>query len=277
MAELSATTLPRPRIRWADWALGAVTGLVFLALYTPILLVFVLSFFRTRRGKVQWDSFSLEWYGALFANEEIAEALLFSLLVGFTATLAALILATSVALYAASPARSARTRAALEFLVFLPFLLPPILTGLSLLILAREVGLPRGFVTISIGHTVFVLAIVYRIVLTRIQSIGRSTLEASRDLGATRWQTFRFVLFPQLGSAMAVAAMLAFALSFDETMITLFVVGGESTLPLRLYAMMRVGFTPEINALVTLVLLFSVLLAFAAARLLRGRLTEIET
>ena len=202
--------------------------------------------------------------------------MVYSLAVGFTATLTALILATATALYASEPGRSALTRAALEFLIFLPFLLPPILTGLSLLILSREIGLPRGFVTVSIGHTVFVLAIVYRIVLTRVQSISRTVLEASRDLGATRWQTFRYVVLPQLGSALAVAAMLTFAVSFDETMITLFVVGGESTLPLRLYAMMRVGFTPEINALVTLVLLFSVALALATVHLLRGRLTDID-
>ncbi|MDJ0685497.1 MAG: ABC transporter permease [Alphaproteobacteria bacterium] len=260
----------------ADWLLGAVAGIVFLALYAPIFLVFALSFFRTRRGEVQWDSFSLDWYGALFSNAEIAQALVFSLIVGFSATLAAIVLATGIALYASVPQRSERTRAVLEFLVFLPFLLPPIITGLSLLILSREIGLPRGFITISIGHTVFVLAIVYRILLTRIQAVSRNVLEASRDLGASRWQTFRYILLPQLGSAMAAAAMLAFALSFDETMITLFLVGDESTLPLRLYAMMRVGFTPEINALVTLVLIASVLLALIAARFIRGRVGDIE-
>ena len=128
----------------------------------------------------------------------------------------------------------------------------------------------------SIGHTVFVLALVYRIVLTRIQSVSRTVLEASRDLGASQWQTFRYILLPQLASAVAIAGMLAFAISFDETMITLFVVGSDSTLPLRLYAMMRVGFTPEINALVTLVLLFSVALALVAARLMRGHVPDLD-
>ena len=122
MAEIGATR-PAPR-RLADWILGGITALVFVALYAPILLVFVLSFFRTRRGRVQWDTFSFEWYRRLFENEEIAAALMQTLLVGFTATLAAIVLATATALYAAAPQRSGRTRAVLEFLVFRRFFFP---------------------------------------------------------------------------------------------------------------------------------------------------------
>lgn len=183
-------------------------------------------------------------------------------------------MATCAALYTAAPARSLRARGALELIIFLPFLLPQVLTGLSLLIMAREIRMPRGSVTVALGHSVFVLAVVYRVVLTRIPLISRSVLNASRDLGATRRQPFRYVLFLQLGSALGVAAMLAFTLSFDKTMTTFFVVGGDSTLPLRLYAMVRFCITPEINALFTLVLLFSVLRVFGATRLLRGWLSD---
>ena len=115
----------------------------------------------------------------------------------------------------------------LQLIVFLPFLMPPIITGLSLLIFFRELDVPRSLATVIVGHTVFVLAIVYQIVLTRLQALRPSLIDASLDLGASRWQTFRFVLVPNLISAFISAAVLAFALSFDETLITLLVTGTQ--------------------------------------------------
>jgi putative spermidine/putrescine transport system permease protein/spermidine/putrescine transport system permease protein len=249
-------------------ALGAITGLVFIALYLPILLVAALSFFRLRRGRIQWDSFSPEWYARLFENRQIIDALANTLVVGFCAVLIALLLATLLAFYVHQ--REGRLRTALQFLIFLPFLLPPIITGLSLLVFFREIDFPRGLIAVIVGHSAFVLALVYRTILTRLQALSPSMIEASLDLGATRLQTFRHVLLPHLKIALVTAALLAFALSFDETIITLFLIGDTSTLPIRLYAMMRVGFTPEINALVTLVLLFSVLLTLVMARFVGG-------
>jgi putative spermidine/putrescine transport system permease protein/spermidine/putrescine transport system permease protein len=254
--------------RIGTWLLGALCALVFTALYLPILLVGVLSFFRTRRGQIQWDSFSLEWYGKLLDNRQIIEALTNTLIVGFFAVLIALVLATLLAFYVNQ--HQGRLATGLQFLVFLPFLLPPIITGLSLLVFFREIGFTRGLVAVIVGHAVFVLALVYRTILVRLQGLSRSLIEASQDLGATRWQTFRYVLLPNLRMALVTAAMLAFALSFDETIITLFLVGDTNTLPIRLYAMMRVGFTPEINALVTLILLFSALLTVLMARFVGG-------
>jgi putative spermidine/putrescine transport system permease protein/spermidine/putrescine transport system permease protein len=140
-----------------------------------------------------------------------------------------------------------------------------------LLIFFREINFPRSLVTVIIGHTVFVLALVYRILLVRLQALSRSLVEASYDLGASRWQTFRLVLLPNLTGAMAGAAVLAFALSFDETMITILVTGTQNTLPIRLWAMMRLGFTPDINALVTLILAFTTALCLIAARHLTPR------
>ena len=136
---------------------------------------------------------------------------------------------------------------------------------------AANIAIIIGAVTIIIGHTVFVLALVYRTILTRLQSLSGSLVEASYDLGASRWQTFRLVLLPNLSSAMVGAAVLAFALSFDETMITLLVTGTQSTLPVRLWAMMRLGFTPDINALVAFVLLFTTALCLIAVRFLMPR------
>ena len=162
-------------------------------------------------------------------------------------------------------------REILQFVVFLPFLMPPIITGLSLLIFFREVDFDRSLVTIVIGHTVFVLALVYRTVLVRLQSLSQNLTEASYDLGASGLQTFRYILLPNLRSAMLGASVLAFALSFDETMITILVTGTQNTLPIRLWAMMRLGFTPDINALVAAILALTTVLCLVAARHLMPR------
>jgi ABC-type spermidine/putrescine transport system permease subunit II len=145
-----------------------------------------------------------------------------------------------------------------------------------LLVASAQLGINRGLATLVTGHMVFVLAVAYRLVLTRLQALPPSLIEASFDLGASRWQTLRYVLLPHLTSAVVTGAMLSLTLSFDETLISTFVAGDQMTLPLRLWAMMRVGFTPEINALVTLVLLVSIVLSIVTALRLRpkGELEE---
>jgi len=147
--------------------------------------------------------------------------------------------------------------------------MPPIITGLSLLIFFRETDIPRSLATVIVGHTVFVLAIVYRIVLTRLKALKPSLIDASLDLGASRWQTFRLIIMPNLTSGFVSSAILAFALSFDETLITLLVTGTKNTLPMWLWSSMRLGFKPDINALVALILFFSAALAYIAMRLFR--------
>lgn len=247
--------------------LALVAGFVLLLLYGPLFVAVFFSFFQFQQNAVQWDSFSFHSYGALLRDQGIIDALTNTLLVGGGAVGLSLALGTLIAFYYhgnRSPAREL-----LQLVVFLPFLMPPIITGLSLLIFFREIDVPRSLTTVVVGHTVFVLAIVYRIVLTRLQSLSRSLTEASFDLGASRWQTFRFVLAPNLLSALVSAAVLAFALSFDETLITLLVTGTQNTLPMRLWAMMRLGFTPDINALVTLILAVSTGFALFALRFVK--------
>lgn len=254
--------------RIARLILGSVVAVVFLALYAPVFVVAVSSLFDVRRGRVRWDSFTLDWYGGLFDNPGIVDALLNTLVVGFFAVFFAIILASALAFYVNGA--TTRWRLLLQFVVFLPFLLPPIVTGLSLLVFTREYDIPRGLIAVTAGHTLFVLAIVYRTILNRLQQLSRSLIEASADLGATGWQTFRYVLLPQIKSAVIASALLAFTLSFDETLITLFLVGDTNTLPTRLWAMMRTGISAEVNALVSVVLLASILLALAVAAMMRG-------
>jgi ABC-type spermidine/putrescine transport system permease subunit II len=252
--------------RTARALLVAVTAVVFVLLYGPLAVPIASSFFVTAHGAVDWSQPSLAAYAALPSNDSVIAALETTLLVGAGAVVLSVALGTALALYGTS--ERAAWRGTLQFLIFLPFLMPPIITGLALLVFFREIDLERSIVTVVIGHTVFVLALVYRTVATRLASLSSSLVEASLDLGASRWQTFWRVLLPNLRSAMIGAAILAFALSFDETMITLLVTGTESTLPVRLWAMMRLGFTPDINALVTLILIFTTALCLLAVRFL---------
>ncbi|MBZ9822838.1 ABC transporter permease [Mesorhizobium sp. CA4] len=253
--------LPRPSTLF----LAAITALVAVLLYSPLFVPIVSSFFTISHGDVDWSSPTLSSYQALAGNHDILAALRTTLIVGLCTVVLSVVSGTLLALYYHG-GRSGRS--ILQFIIFLPFLMPPIISGLALLIFFREIGLERSLLTVVIGHTVFVLAIVYRTVLMRLQSMSRTLVEASYDLGATAWQTFWRVILPNLSSAMVGGAILAFALSFDETMITILVTGTQSTLPVRLWAMMRLGFSPDINALVALILMFTVLLCVLAARFL---------
>jgi putative spermidine/putrescine transport system permease protein/spermidine/putrescine transport system permease protein len=248
----------------ANAALVSATTLVFALLYGPIFVPIVSSFFTVKQGQIDWSAANLDAYVRLAGNEGILEAVRNTLIVGFSAVISSLILGTLIAFYYDSG--KSKARSFLQFIVFLPFLMPPIITGLSLLIFFREIDFARSLVTVVIGHTVFVLALVYRTILVRLQSLSRSLAEASYDLGASGWQTFRYILLPNLSSAMIGAAVLAFALSFDETMITILVTGTDNTLPIRLWAMMRLGFTPDINALVAIILGLTTVLCLVAAR-----------
>ena len=250
----------------ATLVLVLVTVLVFVLLYGPIFIPIVTSFFNVKYGQVDWSQMTVSAYQKLTQNDSVLEAVENTFIVGLSAVVASLILGTVIALHVNSG--QSRARGFLQFVVFLPFLMPPIITGLSLLIFFREVDIPRSMVTIVIGHTVFVLALVYRTILVRLQGIGHSMIEASYDLGASASQTFFYVLLPNLKSAMIGAGVLAFALSFDETMITILVTGTQNTLPIRLWGMMRLGFTPDINALVAIILALTTVMVLVSARYL---------
>ena len=251
----------------AKAALVAVTVAVFILLYGPLALPVLSSFFTVEHGAVRWDDLSLSSYRALAHNAGILEAVGNTLIVGLAATALALVSGTLMALHYRGGRSAARE--AMQFTVYLPFLLPPIITGLALLVFFRVTGVPRSLLTVIAGHTIFVQALAYRTIVMRLRSLGPELVEASADLGASAWQTFFRVLLPNLKSTLTGAGVVCFALSFDETLITLLVTGTDSTLPVRLWAMMRLGFTPDINALVTLILALTAALCVAAVRLLR--------
>jgi len=247
----------------AIWLTGGMTVLVFAVLYAPLFVSLLFSLVEIKRGVIQWDTLSFSPYLTLWSNASVISALSNTAQVAVVSVVIACLLAVALALYTESD--GAIGRRVIELVIYLPFLMPPIVTGLALLVASAETGVPRGLATIVVGHAVFVLAVAYRLVLTRLQSLPPSLVQASADLGASRWQTLRLVLLPHLASAVMTGAVLALTLSFDETLISTFLAGDQMTLPLRLWAMMRVGFTPEVNALVTLVLLVSIALAVVVA------------
>lgn len=245
-------------------ALGAITALVIVVLYAPLTVVVIGSVVPAKAAVFDWTSPSIDAYSALVESRPIIEAMLRSLFVSVVAVSASLVLGTILALY--SHWSQLRLRYAVQVTILLPFVLPQVITGLALLIATTITPVSTGLFAVVIGHIIFVTAIAFRLALMQLQALSNSLLEASLDLGASRWQTVRLVLLPNMRGALVTAALLAFVLSFDETLITLFVVGDTPTLPIRLWAMIRVGFSPSINALATVILVTSFILALIAMR-----------
>jgi putative spermidine/putrescine transport system permease protein len=246
------------------WLVGSLLVLTLIALYAPVIIVVLGAFYLDANGNFDFAQPTLHYFSDLWANNQIMDSIWNTIIVGCGAVLSSTVVALVIALYIHT--RPGRAGGVLQFLVFLPFLLPPLIVGLSLLIFFREIGFPTGLHAVIIGHGLFVLALVYRTILNRLTQMGHSMIEASLDLGATPMQTFWRVIFPQLRGAVIIGAVLAFALSFDETLISLFLVGDQNTLPIRLWAMMRLGISPEVNAIAAIILVISIALVFFATR-----------
>jgi putative spermidine/putrescine transport system permease protein len=261
----------RSRRDWNRASLGqklaAAAGLAFLHL--PVLVI-VLYAFTTEDRTYQFPppGLTLHWFEVAFARSEIWEAMRLSLLVAAVATLLAIVLGTLAAFGMAR--RSFPGKESITLLFVLPIALPGIITGLALLAGIRSVGIDPGFWTIVAGHVTFCLVIVYNNVLARLRRIPPSWVEASMDLGAGRWQTFRLVLLPQIATALLAGGMLAFALSFDEIIVTLFTAGHEKTLPIWFYnELFRPRERPITNVVAVVVILVTLPLILAAYYLTR--------
>ena len=203
--------------------------------------------------------FTTDWYGVLFDDEVLRQALWTSVKIGLLTVLIVLVLATLAAL--ALRGRRFRGRGAYEAVLGMPFLLPEVVTGISLLTLFNALELAPSITTILVGHVLFCLAAGLRVIAARVEGLPESLDEAARDLGRGTLATFWFVLLPGMRSALVTAALLVFALSFDQTVITILVAGTENTLPTLLWAKLRLDTTPEVNALASLILAFSFLVA----------------
>ena len=253
---------------------------LFTFLYGPILILLIFSFNDTR-SVARLTGFSLEWYARLFSNRDLLAAARNSLLIGAVATAASTVVGTLTAL---GMARTRfRLRRAWEAVLYLPVVIPEIVMGISLLLFFNLGLFPvlqalsgwrpsLGLGTIMIGHIAFDIPFVYLIVRARLAGFDPSLEEAAQDLGADPWQTFWRVTFPLLLPAILGGALMAFTLSLDDYLVTVFTAGaGSPTLPIYVYSSVRRGVTPEINALSTVLLAASMVLVAASLALQRRR------
>lgn len=253
-------------------ALHGSMGYVFL--YAPIVLLIIYSFNASRLAYT-WKGFTLQWYQALFQNEAIRASLKNSLIVGFSSTLISTVLGTMVAL--AMERHHFWGKLPFDALLYLPIIIPDIAMAVMLLMFFVLAHFPLGIYTIIISHVAFNISFVAVVVRARLTQMDTTLEEAAQDLYANEWQTFRKITLPLLMPGILAGALLAFTLSFDDFVITFFTAGpGSTTLPLRIYSMVKLGVTPEVNALSSVMLVISMVLVFTSFLLQRGGGVELE-
>ncbi len=266
--------MPSERRRHKDWnrpSLGskvaATAGLVFL--HAPVWVI-VLYAFTTEDRTYQFPppGLTLHWFEVAFARDDIWEAMRLSLVVASVATLLAIVLGTLAAF--AMARRPFPGKESITLLFVLPIALPGIITGLALLAGIRAAGLEPSFWTIVAGHATFCVVVVYNNVIARLRRSSGSLLEASMDLGADGWQTFRFVVWPVLSTALVAGGLLAFALSFDEVIVTTFTAGAQETVPIFILDNLRQGQElPVVNVMAFVIIALTVIPVVLAQRLMR--------
>ena len=246
-----------------------VTVAVLAFFYLPILVLVVNSFNASRFGST-WQGWSLRWYAGLLAEREVWAALRVTLIVAVSATAASAVLGTTAAL--ALHRYRSRLQRLHSVLLAVPLVMPEILMGMSLLLFFATIGLELGIFSIFLAHVTFSLSFVAMVVLGRLQGFDDSLLEAARDLGATWWGTTWRVLLPMLAPGIAAGALLAFTLSIDDFVITFFVAGpGATTLPIRIYSMIKHGSPPLISALSTALLAVTFAAVWMSQKLIERR------
>lgn len=242
-----------PRSRW----LSIHAAAVFVFLYLPIATLILYSFNRQGVGGFPPHHLTFDWYRILFADDAIWDSVLNSLQVAFAAMAIALAFGIPAAL--ALDRTQFPGKALFRRLVLLPLILPGIITGLSLLMFFNLAGTRLSLLTIVLGHGTALISVATTEVFAGLQKLDRAQEEASLDLGATYWQTFWRITVPNLKLPIIGAALLIFTLSMDEIAVSFFLIGRENTLPLEIWARLRRGITPEINAVSTIIFAFSLL------------------
>ena len=277
---MSATSvINKPPRDWSKWGLGIVSLLTYGFLYLPIIVVILYSFSATKVNAWPIQGYTLDWYRELRADTEIRNAIGLSVRLGLIAALASLVLGTLGAL--ALDRYRFPGKPAIRFLIVLPITLPGIVTGIALLAFFSLTDKPLAQWTVHlfgltfpipliVAHITFSITLVLSTVAARLFQLPPSLGEASADLGATPWRTFRKVTLPLILPAMLSGAILAFTLSFDEVVVSLFLKGRDNTLPLLIWGRLRLGLSPEINAAATVITAVS-LAGIVTSTILLGR------
>ena len=252
----------------AKWLLRVGTALTLVFVYLPIVVIALYAFNESRIQAWPIKGLTLEWFDRALHNPGVRDALMLSLKAALGATLLALVLGTLASLAVARYRFFGRET--ISFVVILPIALPGIVTGMALNATFNTVGVQLGLLTIIIGHATFCIVVVYNNTVARLRRTSQHLEEASADLGADTWQTFRYVTFPQLRSALLAGALLAFALSFDEVIVTTFTAGADQTLPIWILGnLSRPNQLPVVNVVAVFLILLSTIPVYLATRLTR--------
>ncbi|MCR4267606.1 ABC transporter permease [Nitratireductor sp. ZSWI3] len=262
----------------------SVYGFLFFAfIYAPIVLIVVFSFNANPVNMMIWDGFTLDWYRTIFgfparltestlyveSTRQLYGAVRNSLLVALVASSVSTVFGTAIAIAVAR--FRFRLKSFYRAFMFMPMIMPDIVLGIALLIFFVSTGVKLSVYTIMIGHCTFLISYVFIVVSARIADMDEKLEEASADLGANSWQTFRRVTLPLILPGVIGGGLLAFIISMDDLVITYFIAGVDSTtLPVFIYGMLRRGIKPEINAIATIMLVFSIVVA-SAGLYLRAR------
>ena len=254
--------------RWSRVAFACGAALIVLFLLIPLALIIVYAFNPSNIQSWPLSGLSTKWFGSTWHNEEMRHALWLSVRAGLLATVIAILLGSTAA-FAVHRFRFFG-REAISFLFVLPIALPGIITGMALNSFFAFWGTSLSYWTIVIGHATFCVVIVYNNVLARLRRTQSSLLEASMDLGADGWQTFRLVTLPVIATALVAGGLLAFALSFDEIVVTIFTAGAQNTLPIWIFGNIRLGQQlPQVNVVVLFVIAVTLIPVALAQRLTR--------
>jgi len=237
--------------------------LIMLLIYLPIAVVVVYSFNGSKISSV-WSGLSLEWYRQLFDDVDMFVALKNSLVL---ATLSSVLSGIIGTLGAVGIRRSKmRAESSVEYLTMLPIMIPEIILGMLFMAFFSMIGMPFGMGTLVIAHSTFCIPYIYTVVKGRLSGIDINVQEAARDLGAKEYQVILNIVLPQLMPAVISGMLLAFAMSLDDVIISIFVTGvNTNTLPIKIYSQLKTGVTPEINALCTLMLLVTIVILLLSA------------
>jgi spermidine/putrescine transport system permease protein len=234
-------------------------------IYIPILILIVFSFNQERINAV-WTGFTIDWYIRVFSDTDLMHALYNSLIVGLSSTVIATILGTMAAIGMNKYSFPGKT--IFDAILFLPIVIPEIVMAVSMLIFYVFIKLTLGVFSIIVAHITFNVAFVFVIVRARLVGMEPHIEQAAADLGASPWQTFRFITFPIITPGIISGALLAFTISWDDFMIAFFTAGvGGTTLPMKVYSMIKFGVSPEINAISTIMILFTMVLILLALRI----------
>jgi putative spermidine/putrescine transport system permease protein len=245
---------------------GIATIGVLVFLYVPILTIFLYAFNADRGQTWPITEWTTHWFGDAIANRDVRDAFLLSLEAALGATFIAMVLGT-LAAFAVHRFRFFG-RETISFVLLLPLALPGIVTGMALNATFNTIGLRFSILTIIVGHATFCVVVVYNNVVARLRRSSSSIQEASMDLGADSWQTFRYVTFPVVRTALLAGGLLAFALSFDEVIVTYFTAGTQRTLPLWIFNNLQLpNQRPIVNVVAVLVILLSAIPVWISQRL----------